>query len=92
MAEHRSVAVQGGNEEVVGILFERKDLNLSTADRSCQAAASWPEQNLYTRTAKLIRDRADLARRYAASLEPTDSGSPEQSEPSETPSKKICRF
>jgi len=85
-----SLAVRGGDEEVVRLLLERNDVNLNIADHDGQTAASWAAQNGSDIIAKLLRDQADFTPIYAASSPTNRPLSPQAV--SETPSKRIRRF
>ena len=74
------------------MLLRRGGVNVNITDHNGQSAAEWAVQNGHDRLAELLRDRADSTPRYAASLQPTYTRSPEPSESSEPPSKRIRRF
>ena len=87
-----SWAVQNGNEEMVKMLLKRNDLNLDTTDNSGRTPASWAAKNMNDGIAKLLSGRADFVFRSRPSLQLVEPCSPELSELSEPPSKRIRKF
>ena len=87
-----SRAAENGLKEIVGILLKWNDINVDITDHNGQTSAEWAAQNGYGRIAELLRDRAASTPRYAASLQPAATPSPEPSESFEPPPKRIRRF
>ena len=85
-------AAQSGREEIVRILLARNDVNPDTADKHGQTPLSQAVRNGHERIVELLRDQADFIPRYAASLRPTELFSPEPSQLSGSPFKRIRRF
>ena len=87
-----SWAARNGDEEVVKMLLERNNPNINTMDNSGRTPASWAAEYMYDGIAKLLRDRVNFSSKYGANLQPAVPYSPELSELSEHPSKRVRRF
>jgi len=85
-------AAKNEYEEVVRMLLKENDVNPDKADKWSRTPLLWALENGYEGIAKLLQESTDLVPKYTARPEPTESLSPELSEPPEPPSKRTRRF